>query len=217
LPSTSQVSPDPCETVSRLGEVAPISTPPMTLNSGQAQTSPAPPVRSLFVTSPYNLNRRHPVSGRIRPHYGTDFRAPINEPIFAALDGVATLRTNNEPIFAALDGVATLRTNGGGPTKGYGYYIFIRHTAYSTLPNMSPEPFFTLYAHLQDYNRRPVIRNGQKVKRGQLIGYSGGSGIGNGAHLHFEYITNSSTPFNAGSKKDPMAHFIGKTFYQSQE
>ena len=200
LPSTSQVSPDPCETVSRLGEVAPISTPPMTLDSGQIQLSPTPPVRSLFVTSPYNLNRRHPVSGRIRPHYGTDFRAPINEPIFAALDGVATLRTN-----------------GGGPTKGYGYYIFIKHTAYSTLPNMSPEPFFTLYAHLQDYNRRPVIRNGQKVKKGQHIGYSGGSGIGNGAHLHFEYITNSSTPFSAGSKKDPMAHFIGKTFYQSQE
>ena len=200
LPANSQTSPDPCAEVFRLGNVDPVGAPPMSLPSGEVQLSPAPPVRSLSVTSPFDLNRLHPTEGRRRPHYGTDFRAPIGELIFAAFDGIATVRTNK-----------------GGPTKGYGHYIFIRHTSYSKTPGQSPVPFFTLYAHLQDHNRYPVIKTGQKVKRGQPIAFSGGSGIGSGAHLHFEYVTNTSTPFTAGDKQDPMVGFIGQTFYQSQE
>lgn len=200
LPETNQTPPDPCETVSRLGDVAPVMSAPMTTESGQIQIAPAPPVRNLYVTSPYNLNRTHPVTGRVRPHRGTDFRAPIREPIFAAFDGVATLRTNR-----------------GGPTKGYGYYVFIKHTAYSTQSNLSPSPFFTLYAHLENHETAGRIKNGQKVKRGQCIGFSGGSGIGSGAHLHFEYCISPSSPFNSSGKKDPMVHFINKPFYQSGE
>jgi murein DD-endopeptidase MepM/ murein hydrolase activator NlpD len=200
LPADGQAEPDPCAQVFRLGSVEPTGAPPMSLPSGEIQLSPAPPVRGLSVTSNFDLNRLHPTEGRRRPHYGTDFRAPIGEVIFAALDGVATLKTNK-----------------GGATKGYGYYIYIKHTSYSEVAGQSPIPFFTLYAHLQDYNKYPVIKNGQAVKRGQPIGFSGGSGIGSGAHLHFEYVTNTSTPFSAAEKKDPMKSFINKTFYQSQE
>jgi murein DD-endopeptidase MepM/ murein hydrolase activator NlpD len=200
LPASRNAGPDPCQEVFRLGSVDPTGAPAMSLPSGEVQLSPAPPVRNLFVTSPFDLNRLHPTEGRRRPHYGTDFRAPIGEVIFAAFDGIATVRTNK-----------------GGPTKGYGYYIFIKHTSYSKTQGQSPVPFFTLYAHLQDHNKYPVIKNGQQVKRGQPIAFSGGSGIGSGAHLHFEYVANSTTPFSAGEKKDPMTNFIGKTFYQSQE
>jgi hypothetical protein len=200
LPAQTNGEPDPCQEVRRLGDIPPTGTPGTTLPSGEVQISPASPVKKLFVTSPYDLNRLHPVKRKRRPHYGTDFRAPLKEKIFAAFDGVVTLRTN-----------------GGGPTKGYGYYVYIKHTSYSTTPGQTPVPFFTLYAHLQNHRLQPVIKSGQQVKRGQLIGFSGGSGIGSAAHLHFEYIMNSTTPFSSAHKKDPMTSFIGQTFYQSQE
>jgi len=199
LPDEEKQLPDPCEKVFRLGEVEPVGEEPTITPSGEKLLIPAPPVRNINVTSPFDLERFHPVRKRTEPHYGVDFTAPVGEVIFAALDGVVTLRTNR-----------------GGPTKGYGYYIFIKHTTYSTKEGGRPKPFFTLYAHLQSHLRYPVVKNGQKVKRGQPIGFSANSGTSSGPHLHFEYITNSSTPFAAGDKKDPMAFFIGNNFYQKK-
>ena len=74
------------------------------------------------------------------------------------------------PVYAANDGTVVYSSAEG--TGGYGNLIEIQH----------PDGILTKYAHLDRY----VARSGQKVKRGQLIAYSGDTGIGSGPHLHWE-------------------------------
>lgn len=42
----------------------------------------------IKINSEFNPSRRHPVTGRIRPHKGVDFKAPIGTPVYAPADGV---------------------------------------------------------------------------------------------------------------------------------
>ena len=56
--------------------------------------------------------------------------------------------------------------------SGYGNHIRIDHGF----------GYVSLYAHLSKYN----VRRGQKVKRGDLIGYVGNTGRSAGPHLHYE-------------------------------
>jgi murein DD-endopeptidase MepM/ murein hydrolase activator NlpD len=51
------------------------------------------------------------------------------------------------------------------------------------------------FMHLQS---RYVVRAGQAVKKGQLIGYMGNTGNSTGAHLHWE-IYRGNTPINPRS------------------
>lgn len=44
--------------------------------------------RQARVSSPFNPNRRHPVTGRVRPHKGVDFSVSQGTPIIAPADGV---------------------------------------------------------------------------------------------------------------------------------
>jgi len=76
------------------------------------------------------------------------------------------------PVYAAANGkVVSVRVNGG-----LGKMIAIDH-GYG---------YTTRYAHLSDYN----IKVGQKVKRGDLIGYMGNTGYSTGPHLHYEVLKN---------------------------
>ena len=68
----------------------------------------------------------------------------------------------------------------GGP-KIYGNYVKIKHD----------DGYFTLYAHLK-YGT-VAVSNGQRVKKGQILGYMGNTGYSNGAHLHFEVRNSSNT------------------------
>lgn len=106
------------------------------------------------------------------------------------------LRTNQtgntrKPVYAAEAGtVDQTQTWDGHTTKGmqsYGTMVRIRHADYagSTLQ--------TRYAHLSEF----VVKNGQKVTEGQLIGYTGETGNISGAHLHFEVIW-------AGVRRNPL-------------
>ncbi|MDZ7719521.1 MAG: M23 family metallopeptidase [Balneolaceae bacterium] len=48
--------------------------------------------------------------------------------------------------------------------------------------------FVTRYAHLSNFVKN--LRAGQKIKRGDLIGYTGNSGLTEGPHLHYEVLVN---------------------------
>lgn len=72
------------------------------------------------------------------------------------------------PVYATADGVVSF----SGWKGGYGYTIEINH-GYG---------YKTRYAHLRSY----VVRKGQRVKKGQLIGYIGSTGLTTGPHLHYE-------------------------------
>ncbi len=45
------------------------------------------PVQFDIVNSAYNLNRAHPIHKKIMPHYGTDYFAKMNDPVFAVAKG----------------------------------------------------------------------------------------------------------------------------------
>ncbi|MFN8776062.1 MAG: M23 family metallopeptidase [Flavobacteriales bacterium] len=70
--------------------------------------------------------------------------------------------------------------------SGYGHHVVLRHGF----------GFETLYAHLS----RAVVKPGEKVKRGQVIGYVGNSGTSTGPHLHYEVMKN-------GQKVNPVFYF----------
>ncbi|MDR2458971.1 MAG: M23 family metallopeptidase, partial [Holosporales bacterium] len=76
------------------------------------------------------------------------------------------------PVRAAASGVIMVATY----CAGYGKYVNVRHNSMTS----------TAYGHLS----RIVVRSGQHVSRGQILGYSGMSGYCRGAHLHYEVIRN---------------------------
>lgn len=49
------------------------------------------------ISSPFNLKRRHPITGRISPHLGTDFAMPVGTPVYATADGRVT-KVGNHPL-----------------------------------------------------------------------------------------------------------------------
>ncbi len=72
------------------------------------------------------------------------------------------------PVFATADGVVTF----SGRWKTYGEVIEITHG----------QGFVTRYAHLQ----KRLVRKGQKVRRGDIIGRVGSTGRSTFSHLHYE-------------------------------
>lgn len=73
------------------------------------------------------------------------------------------------PVYATGDGRVARADN---RSTGYGNHIRIEHDYGYT----------TLYGHLSKYN----VRRGQRVKRGDIIGYVGSTGRSQGPHLHYE-------------------------------
>ena len=84
-------------------------------------------------------------------------------------EGMDFTAKSGTPIYATGDGVVAKADN---TASGYGNHIVIRHGF----------GYETLYAHLSKYNTRA----GQRVKRGDVIGYVGSTGRSEAPHLHYE-------------------------------
>ncbi len=111
-----------------------------------------------------------PTAGRIISGFGNR-----KHPILGYVrphTGVDMAAPNGTPIFAA-DGGQVLQASYSG---GYGNSVLIYHGG----------GFATFYAHLSGY----AVGPGQMVKRGQVIGYVGATGLATGPHLHFEVRIN---------------------------
>lgn len=100
--------------------------------------------------------------------------------LHAGLDFRAPIGTK---VYASADGVVDFA---GVKKNGYGIHIDISHGF----------AYHTKYAHLSEI----LVRQGQKVKRGDLIGLTGNTGLSKGPHLHYEISKN-------GKKINPIDYF----------
>ena len=85
--------------------------------------------------------------------------------------------------FAAPSGTPIMASGSGTITRarwcgGGGNCVKIRHNS----------TYETIYAHMKSFARG--IKEGRKVKQGQIIGYVGSTGMSTGPHLHYEVVVN---------------------------
>lgn len=112
------------------------------------------PKDKIRITSRF-AGRINPVTGRRETHSGTDFGAPDGTPFYAVADGTV---------------------QHVGPASGYGHMIVLDHPA--EVGGGCSE-----YGHM--WNAYATgLKVGDKVKKGQLIGYVGSNGQSTGPHLH---------------------------------
>jgi hypothetical protein len=97
------------------------------------------------------------------------------------------------PVYAAASGVVAKASN----YCGYGKYVKLNHT----------DKVGTAYGHLS----RITVRSGQRVNQGQVIGYSGDTGVTTGPHVHYEVLM-YGRPINplAFVKQEPRKLIGGK-------
>ncbi len=85
--------------------------------------------------------------------------------------------------FAAPSGTPIMASGSGTVTRarwcgGGGNCVKIKHNS----------TYETIYAHMKSFAKG--IKEGKKVKQGQIIGYVGSTGLSTGPHLHYEVIIN---------------------------
>lgn len=108
-------------------------------------------------------------------HRGTDFRASIGTQVKVVADGTV---------------IGTGDTDICCPGASFGKWIFIEHN----------NGLSSTYAHLSLIS----VTKGQKVVRGQVIGYSGNTGSSTGPHLHLSlYVSNGVKVDSFPSKSYP--------------
>lgn len=119
-----------------------------------------------------------PVQGRVTSGFGSR-RHPIlgYRRMHSGMDFGAPY---GAPIYAVTDGTIAM----AGYNGGYGRFVRINHDG-----NLASG-----YAHMS----RIAVTAGQRVRRGQIIGYVGSTGLSTGPHLHYE-LYRGGVPVNPAS------------------
>ena len=107
-----------------------------------------------------------PCRGYISSYYG--YRRDPFTGRRAFHSGIDIVGRYGAPVRATADGVV-YRV---GYARGLGRYVKIKHA----------HGFMTVYGHL----RKAVVKGGERVKKGEIIGYLGNTGRSTGPHLHYE-------------------------------
>ena len=147
------------------GNTKPNTTKPTTTKPSSNKLSMTYPVPSQTkITTAYG-------SAGYVGHTGVDFACASGSKVVAAESGTVIISTDLK--------------NSDGSYRSYGRYIVIAHDKKDSAGNY----VYTLYAH----NSSRVVSEGQYVKKGQLIAYSGSTGNSSGPHCHFEVRTPSAS------------------------
>ncbi|BHH84730.1 peptidoglycan DD-metalloendopeptidase family protein [Desulforhopalus sp. 52FAK] len=119
-----------------------------------------------------------PVKGRVTSSYGKR-KDPLNKRS-AFHTGVDFRGKRGEEIRATADGVVKKAFRNGG----HGNYVMIDHG----------NGYTTSFSHMKKY----MVRRGDQIKRGQVIGLIGNTGRSTGPHLHYEVALDGKTinPYN---------------------
>lgn len=134
--------------------------------NGNYYTPAGKNMRKTFLRAPVHFTR---VSSNFNPrrlHPVTGKVAPHNGIDYAAAVGT--------PIMAAGDG----RVIASAYNNLNGHYIFVQHG----------ERYVTKYLHLS----RRHVKNGERIRQGQVIGRVGATGRVTGPHLHYEFLVDGT-------------------------
>ena len=134
--------------------------------------------RTPIFTSDPDPARKNPVDKKVRSHNGYDIGMPIGYPIVSVASGT----------------VAVIKRG----SKSAGNYIVVNHEG-----PIVGELDHTAYMHLSEI----LVKKGQKVKQGELIGKSGNTGRSTGPHLHFQIGKGSNSTKHSSDKAQYDAFF----------
>lgn len=123
-----------------------------------------------------------PASHKINQYFGTHKGIDI-APAIRGVTGDSVIATQQGKVVFA------------GWLNGYGYVVYINSV-------FNGQPIQTRYGHL---NSVPVVKSGDSVGIGQLIGVMGNTGTSTGVHLHFEVrVRNSNADCIANTDSTPV-------------
>ncbi len=141
-------------------------------------------MRKAFLRAPLNFS-----------YISSNFNPKRYHPILKrvkAHNGIDYKAPKGTPVFAAGDGKVTRSAY----SKYNGHHVFIQHA----------NSIVTKYLHFT--NR--TVKQGQRVKQGQVIGYVGATGLAQAPHLHYEFLLNG-VHRNPRTVSLPKASPLGKT------
>jgi murein DD-endopeptidase MepM/ murein hydrolase activator NlpD len=138
------------------------------------------PVAEAPMVSPAGLNLRWPLKGKVISGYG-------NKPGGLKNEGINISVPEGTSIRAADTGVVAYA---GNELKGYGNLVLIRHAG----------GYVTAYAHAKEL----LVKRGDKIERGAVIGKAGQTGSVSSPQLHFE-VRKGATAL------DPMKYMSSAT------
>jgi len=121
--------------------------------------------KDIYLATP----KGYPVQGNVTSGYGKRENPITKMAVFHS--GIDISASSGTPIQATADGVVSY----SDWTAHSGNVVILKHGF----------GFSTVYAH----NKKNVVKVGQKIKRGDLLGYVGSTGKSTGPHVHYEIWT----------------------------
>ncbi|MGD9020702.1 MAG: peptidoglycan DD-metalloendopeptidase family protein [Lysobacterales bacterium] len=121
-------------------------------------------MRKAFLRAPLNFS-----------YVSSNFNPKRFHPILKQVkphNGIDYRAPTGTPVYAAGDGKVTRSAY----SKYNGHHVFIQHA----------NSIVTKYLH---FSKR-AVKQGQRVKQGQVIGYVGSTGLAQAPHLHYEFLLN---------------------------
>ena len=147
-------------------------------NSSESRELAENPNPTPFFSSIPNIK---PVTGSITSGFGRRLHPIYNVTLFHT--GIDFSAAEGTRVHSTGDGVVAF----SGYDKGYGQKVIISH-GYG---------YKTIYAHLS----KSLVRQGQRIQRGEIIALSGNTGVSTGPHLHYEVLKDNV-------KVNPTAYFF---------